>query len=36
MVTTPVIITNTDRYIDIIDMKKEVVQAKESLLTLVV
>ncbi|MFE0624853.1 beta-glucoside-specific PTS transporter subunit IIABC [Priestia aryabhattai] len=35
-VTTPVIITNTDRYIDIIDMKKEVVQAKESLLTLVV
>nr|WP_263323159.1 beta-glucoside-specific PTS transporter subunit IIABC [Neobacillus sp. Marseille-Q6967] len=35
-VTTPVIITNTDRYIDIIDMKKEEVQAEESLLTLVV
>nr|WP_317853527.1 PTS glucose transporter subunit IIA [Neobacillus sp. Marseille-Q6967] len=35
-VTTPVIITNTHRYIDIIDMKKEAVQAKESLLTLVV
>ncbi|MGP0689621.1 beta-glucoside-specific PTS transporter subunit IIABC [Priestia aryabhattai] len=35
-VTTPVIVTNPDRYIDIIDMKKEVVEAKESLLTLVV
>lgn len=35
-VTTPIIITNTDRYIDIIDMNKEAVQAKESLLTLVV
>ncbi|MEH7116480.1 glucose PTS transporter subunit IIA, partial [Neobacillus vireti] len=35
-VTTPVIITNTDRYIDIIDMNKKEVQAKEGLLTLVV
>ena len=35
-VTTPVIITNTDRYIDILDMNKEAVQAKEELLTLVV
>jgi beta-glucoside PTS system EIICBA component len=36
LVTTPIIITNTDRYIEIIDMNKETVQAKESLLTLVV
>jgi beta-glucoside PTS system EIICBA component len=35
-VTTPIIITNTDRYIDIIDLNKEAVQAKEALLTLVV
>jgi PTS system beta-glucosides-specific IIC component len=35
-VTTPIIITNTDRYIDIIDMNKEAVQEKEALLTLVV
>lgn len=35
-VTTPIIITNTDRYIDIIDMKKEIVQANDNLLTLVV
>ncbi|WP_081415203.1 beta-glucoside-specific PTS transporter subunit IIABC, partial [Ectobacillus panaciterrae] len=35
-ITTPIIITNTDRYIDIIDMNKEAVQAKEALLTLVV
>ncbi|MEH7314039.1 beta-glucoside-specific PTS transporter subunit IIABC [Priestia megaterium] len=35
-VTTPIIITNTDRYIDIIDLNKETVQVKEALLTLVV
>ena len=35
-VTTPIIITNTDRYIDIIDTNKEAVQEKEALLTLVV
>ncbi|MCM3725022.1 beta-glucoside-specific PTS transporter subunit IIABC [Neobacillus cucumis] len=35
-VTTPIIITNTDRYIDIIEMNKEAVQEKEALLTLVV
>jgi PTS system beta-glucosides-specific IIC component len=35
-VTTPIIITNTDRYTDVIDMNKEAVHAKEALLTLVV
>ncbi|QLC90758.1 beta-glucoside-specific PTS transporter subunit IIABC [Priestia megaterium] len=35
-VTTPIIITNTDRYIDIIEMNKEAIHAKEALLTLVV
>ncbi|MBT2722793.1 beta-glucoside-specific PTS transporter subunit IIABC [Bacillus sp. ISL-46] len=35
-VTTPIIITNTDRYIEIIDRNKEVVHTKEALLTLVV
>ncbi|WP_340400633.1 beta-glucoside-specific PTS transporter subunit IIABC [Paenibacillus sp. FSL H8-0079] len=35
-VTTPVIITNTDRYIEVIGTDKEVIQAKESLLTLIV
>ncbi|MFC0560952.1 beta-glucoside-specific PTS transporter subunit IIABC [Halalkalibacter alkalisediminis] len=34
-VTTPIIITNTDRYTEIIEMKKEAVQEKEGLLTLV-
>jgi beta-glucoside PTS system EIICBA component len=36
LVTTPIIITNTDRYIDIIEMNKETVHEKESLLTLVI
>ncbi|WP_209122732.1 beta-glucoside-specific PTS transporter subunit IIABC [Alkalihalobacillus sp. BA299] len=35
-VTTPVIITNTDRYIEIVESDKRKVQAKESLLTLLV
>ncbi|MFC0471904.1 beta-glucoside-specific PTS transporter subunit IIABC [Halalkalibacter kiskunsagensis] len=34
-VTTPIIITNTDRYTEIIEMKREAVQEKEGLLTLV-
>lgn len=35
-VTTPIIITNTDLYIEIINTNKEVIQARESLLTLIV
>jgi beta-glucoside PTS system EIICBA component len=35
-VTTPIIITNTDRYVDIIEMNKEAVHEKEGLLTLVI
>lgn len=35
-VTTPIIITNTNRYIDIIELNKKTVQVKEALLTLVV
>jgi beta-glucoside PTS system EIICBA component len=35
-VTTPIIITNTDRYIDIIQMNKETVHENEGLLTLVI
>ncbi len=35
-VTTPIIITNTDRYIDIIEMNKETVQENDGLLTLVI
>ncbi|MFP3123077.1 beta-glucoside-specific PTS transporter subunit IIABC [Ectobacillus funiculus] len=35
-VTTPIIITNTDRYIDIIEMTKETVQENDGLLTLVI
>jgi beta-glucoside PTS system EIICBA component len=35
-VTTPVIITNTDRYIEILELGKRNVQAKENLLTLIV
>lgn len=35
-VTTPIIITNTDRYIDIVEMNKETVHEKEGLLTLVI
>lgn len=34
-VTTPVIITNTDRYLEIVESDKQKVQAKENLLTLV-
>lgn len=35
-VTTPIIITNTDRYINIIEMNKEKVHENEGLLTLVI
>ncbi|WP_078410018.1 beta-glucoside-specific PTS transporter subunit IIABC [Priestia abyssalis] len=35
-VTTPVIITNTDRYLDVVEINKQTVEAKESLLTLVI
>ncbi|RBW68648.1 beta-glucoside-specific PTS transporter subunit IIABC [Bacillus taeanensis] len=35
-VTTPVIITNTDRYLEIVEADKKSVQANENLLTLVV
>jgi beta-glucoside PTS system EIICBA component len=35
-VTTPVIITNTDRYIEILESDKRSVQKKEDLLTLLV
>ncbi|MBT2738881.1 beta-glucoside-specific PTS transporter subunit IIABC [Bacillus sp. ISL-7] len=35
-VTTPIIITNTNRYIDILETGKETIQAKEGLLTLVI
>lgn len=35
LVTTPIIITNTNRYIDILETDKETVQVKEGLLTLV-
>ncbi|MBM7587269.1 PTS system beta-glucosides-specific IIC component [Bacillus pakistanensis] len=35
-VTTPVIITNTDRYMEILESDKRNVQAKENLLTLIV
>ncbi|PKG24694.1 beta-glucoside-specific PTS transporter subunit IIABC [Niallia nealsonii] len=36
LVTTPVIITNTNRYVDIIETNKETVHEKENLLTLVI
>lgn len=36
LVTTPIIITNTDRYIDIIEITKDSVHEKEGLLTLVI
>jgi PTS system beta-glucosides-specific IIC component len=35
-VTTPIIITNTNRYVDVIETSDETVRAKESLLTLVI
>ncbi|MBT2658372.1 PTS glucose transporter subunit IIA [Bacillus sp. ISL-18] len=35
-VTTPVIITNTDHYVDVIETNKETIQAKEGLLTVVI
>ncbi|WP_413376747.1 beta-glucoside-specific PTS transporter subunit IIABC [Alkalihalobacillus sp. 1P02AB] len=35
-VTTPIIITNTEKYIEVVGSNKEVIQAKEDLLTLVV
>jgi beta-glucoside PTS system EIICBA component len=35
-VTTPVVITNTDRYLEILELEKKNVQANEDLLTLVV
>jgi beta-glucoside PTS system EIICBA component len=36
LVTTPVIITNTNRYVDVIETSDEMIHAKEGLLTLVI
>lgn len=35
LMTTPVIITNTNRYLDVMETNQKTVQANESLLTLV-